>query len=136
MGSKANESVSGIDFDVVLLEVGDDLFVIFGGKEGECAELVGVLGFKDRNVMVAEDLAHFGLLGEGCSAEFFNGEALEVFESGEGLIGLDDGGCGFPPGAVILGPLGGAGVSEEFFFGEPAGIEGLMGLRIGDGEPA
>lgn len=86
--------------------------------------------------MVAEDLAHFGLLGEGCSAEFFNGEAFQVFESGEGLIGLDDGGCGFPPGPVVFGSVGGASVAEEFFFGEPAGIEGLVGLRIGDGKPA
>lgn len=136
MGSKADEAVSGIDLDVVLFEVVDNLFVVFGGKEGECAKLGGVFGFEDGNVMVAEDLAHLGLLGEGSGAEFFDGEVFEVFESGEGLVGLDDGGSGFPPGSVVFGSVGGAGVAEEFFFGEPSGVKGLVGLRIGDGEPA
>ncbi len=136
VGAESDEAVSRIHLDVVLFEVGDNFFVVFGGKEGECAELGGVLGFEDRNVMVAKDLAYFGLLGEGGGAEFFDGEAFEVFESGEGLIGLDDGGSGFPPGAMIFGSVGGAGVSEEFFLGEPAGVEGLVDLWIGNSKPA
>lgn len=136
MGTEADEAVSGIDPDVVLFEVGDNLFVVFGGKEGECAELGGVLGLEDGNVVILENVAHLGLLGKGGGAEFFDREAFEVFESGEGLIGLDDGGSRFPPGAVIFGSVGGAGVAKEFFFGEPACIEGLVVLWIGNSKPA
>jgi len=64
MGAEADKSVSGIDFDLVLFQVGDDFFVVFGGEEGERAELVGVFGLEDGNVVLAENMAHFGLLGE------------------------------------------------------------------------
>ena len=65
--------------------------MFWGGEEGECAELGGVFRFENGEVVVAEDLAKFGLLGEVGSAEFFDGEIFEIVEAGEGLIGFDDG---------------------------------------------
>lgn len=91
VGAESDETVAGVDADIVLFQVGDDFLMVGGGKQGECAELGGVFGFEDRKAVVAKDLAKFALLGEVGGAEFFDSEIFKEFESGEGLIGFNDG---------------------------------------------
>lgn len=123
MGAESDEAVAGIDTDVLFFEVADNFYVVFSGEEGECSEFVRICRFKNGNVVLAEKFAHFCLLGEVGGAKSFDRELFEVFESGEGLIGLNNWRRGFPPGAVVFCSFSGSGVAEEFLLCKPASIE-------------
>lgn len=91
VGAKTDEPVAGIDNDVVGFELIDNFCVVGGGEESEGSELTWVFGLEDGDVVVGEDGAEFGLLGEVCCAESGDFELFEVIESGESLVGFDDG---------------------------------------------